>query len=122
MKTHFAVKVPFDLTMASACGIGRRLNDSVYAVDCLNCKSKDAFILAKDEADSAKHAAFMAQEPKKVSEPWHQPYGKVPMVCKECGNDTFRHKGRSCHGHYDDHACAKCGHIESRLTETGMSS
>lgn len=118
MRTHFAVKPPMDATAVAACGRGKRIDSNVYRVDCLNCQKQDAYILAKDEADSARHAAFMAQEPRQLMEPWDH---SKAMRCRECGNGTFRIGDRTCYGHYQDYVCAECGHKESRLTETGMS-
>jgi hypothetical protein len=85
---------------------------------CLNCKGSRLWLeaSAKDAAERA--AAFEAQVPRSFNEPWKS---GVPMVCKGCGGFLFRDAGRSCHGHYQDFTCSDCGHIESRLTETGMS-
>lgn len=115
MRTHFAVKPPFDATAAPACGRGQRIDTNVYRVDCGLCVKQDAYILAKDEADSAKHAAFMAQTPRQYGEPW-----KDGIIVCQNGHDTFRYGDRSCYGHYDNFVCATCGDVQSRLTETGM--
>jgi hypothetical protein len=98
-----------------------RLTDDVTRVDCGACAKRSEVIEAKATAAILKAEAFNAQEPRKVSEPWRQPYGSVPMVCKSCGNDTFREADRTCYGHYANWVCAACGNTESRLTETGMS-
>lgn len=119
MRTHFAVKVAFSTEVVASCGRGSRVDSNVYNVDCLACQKRDAYILAKDEADSKRHAAFMAQEPRQFMEPWHTE--KKAMRCRNCGNGTFRMGDRTCYGHYQDYVCAECGHKESRLTETGMS-
>lgn len=120
-KTHHAVEARNAIGYESACGRGRRLAETPSRVTCDLCKAKPAFIEAKARVDAARQAAFEAQVPRTFSEPWHQPYGSVPMVCKGCGGDQFRHGDRTCMGHYDNFHCAACGHIESRLTETGMS-
>lgn len=120
MRTHFAVRPPYDMTKQAACGQkGKyvRLDDNAFRTDCLKCQDTDAHILALDEAKSERHKAFMAQPGKTVMEPW-QP-GKF-MLCKSCGNGMFRHGERTCHGHYDNWHCVNCGNVESRLTETGM--
>lgn len=119
LRTHFAVKPPFDMTEVAACGRGSRIRSNVFDVDCRNCQKQDSFILAMDEAKSAKHKAFMAQEPRPMSEPWHE--GNVPMVCKNCQGNLFRVGERTCYGHYQNYVCSACGGTESRLTETGMS-
>lgn len=116
-KYHFAVKAPFNAVAEAACGRGRHIVDNVYRVDCLNCQKQDAFILAKDEAESKRHAAFLAQEPRALAEPWKA--GNI--VCRNCGGERFRVGDRTCYGHYQDYVCADCSHKESRLTETGMS-
>ncbi len=119
MRTHFAVTPPFDTTPVSACGRGRRLDFNAFHIDCGNCTKSDPFILALDEAKSAKHALFMAQEPRLMREPWHTEV--VYIICKECGHNLFRMGDRTCYGHYQDYVCGRCGNKESRLTETGMS-
>lgn len=116
MRTHFAVKPPMDATAVAACGRGKRVDSNVYRVDCLNCQKQDPYILAKDEADSARHAAFMAQVPSRLGEPWKEGH----IICRNCGGDQFRVGDRTCYGHYQDYVCADCGGKESRLTETGM--
>jgi hypothetical protein len=117
-----SMKVHFSTPTGAACGrVVRRISAKVRDVDCKVCMLSDAYAEAKQLDDADREAAFWAQEPRKVSEPWHQPYGSVPMVCKGCGNDTFREADRSCYGHYANWVCAACGDTESRLTETGMS-
>lgn len=117
MRTHFSVKQPFSTESAAACGRGRRMDTNVYRVDCLNCQKQDAYILAKDEADSERHKRFMAQEPRAIPEPWRDGH----ITCRNCGAQNHRVGDRTCYGHYQDYVCADCGHKESRLTETGMS-
>lgn len=117
MKLHFAVKVPFSTEHAAACGRGARITDAVQRVDCLNCKKQDSYILAKDESDAYNHSAFMAQVPREFKEPWND--GNVK--CRNCGCVLFREGDRTCYGHYQNFHCSFCGHVESRLTETGMS-
>lgn len=113
LKTHFT-------DGGSACGRGRFHLPDVSRVTCQVCQTKPAFIEAKAKADAEHKAAFEAQVPRLVMEPWHKPYGQVQMVCKGCGGGRFRQGDRTCMGHYDNWHCAGCGHIESRLTETGM--
>lgn len=107
MKRHFK----------DGCGRGKAVTDNVYAVTCLICKSSESYVKAKEAADKAKHEAFLAQVPRVMGEPWKE--GNI--VCRSCGNETFRIGDRTCYGHYANFHCAACGNIESRLTETGMS-
>ena len=116
MKTHFAVPVAFSTEVVASCGRGKRLDSNVYRVDCELCKNRDAYILAKEEADRKKHDAFIAQTPRQFGEPW-----KDGIIVCQNGHDLFRYRGRSCYGHYDDFVCSECGDVQSRLTETGMS-
>lgn len=117
MRTHFAVKVAFSTEVVASCGRGKRVDSNVYRVDCLTCQKRGAYILARDEADSARHAAFMAQTPARLGEPWKDGH----IVCRNCDGDLFRIGDRTCYGQYQDYVCANCGHKESRLTEKGMS-
>lgn len=118
MKTHFYVR-----DNQPVCGRcvtnGTRISPQVHRVTCLNCKNSPEFSTAKAENDAARQAAFMAQEPRKYIEPWHTK--TVAMVCKNCSGELFREGDRTCYGHYANYHCAACGHVESRLTETGMS-
>lgn len=109
-KTHFI----------NGCGRERKVA-AVSQVTCLVCQATPQFIETKANTDAARQAAFEAQVPRTFSEPWHQPYGKVPLTCKNCAGRLFRQGDRTCYGHYDNFHCASCGHVESRLTETGMS-
>lgn len=113
MKTHFEHG-----PHGNACGrASARSTTSVYAVDCLACQKSDQYAAAKDVADAAKHERFMAQVPRQIGEPWREGH----IVCRECDGDLFRIGDRTCYGHYQNYVCAACGHVESRLTETGMS-
>lgn len=114
-KTHYATSN----VATSVCGRGKRLVTGalVSQVTCLNCKDTPEYQEARAAAEAARRAAFDAQTPTTVREPWGQ---RGEMVCSECGHNLFRYQGRSCYGHYEDHVCANCGHVESRLTETGM--
>ncbi len=115
MKIHFSLEGP-----AVACRFkAKRWTALVSRVDCLRCQKTPEFIEVKAAADKVKQEAFDAQEPRIIREPWHQEV--VYMVCKACGHNLFRYRGRSCMGHYEDHVCSRCGNVESRLTETGMS-
>lgn len=112
MKTHYEHG-----PHGNACG--RASSNSTtepHRVTCLVCQKSDQFLAAKSVADAAKHEAFMAQTPRQFREPWKS--GNI--VC-ECGSDLFRMGNRTCYGHYQNYHCSACGHIESRLTETGMS-
>lgn len=113
----------------NACGrASARSTTEAGRVTCLACQKSDQFIAAKKVADESRKAAFEAQKPHKIAEPWKQGH----IICSgfvydlsdalsKCGNDLFREGDRSCYGHYQSFHCSKCGHIESRLTETGMS-
>lgn len=113
------VKYHFGAGSASACNRGKVITENVYRVTCLLCQNTPLFERAKTTADLARKAAFDAQEPRQMREPWHTEH--KAMVCRECGNDTFREGDRTCYGHYANFYCAECGQCESRLTETGMS-
>lgn len=103
-----------------ACGRAAKvITDRVFQVTCLNCQKTPVFIEAKADLDAQRKAAFMAQEPRQYIEPWHTK--TVAMVCKNCSGELFREGDRTCYGHYANYHCAACGHVESRLTETGMS-
>ncbi len=114
-------KIHFNINNRSACGRGTWLSqpDLVSMVDCLACMKQPEYIKAKEAHDAARKAAFDAQEPRTVIEPWKR---SEVMSCKSCGGDKFRQGDRTCYGHYDNWVCANCGNTESRLTETGMSS
>lgn len=110
-------KYHFYLEKGNACGrAGRVITDRVNYVTCLNCKATPEFKEAKADLDAQREAAFQAQEPRQVGEPWQNGL----IVCRVDGTDLFRYRGRSCYGHYDDWVCAECGTVASRLTETGM--
>lgn len=113
MKTHYEHG-----PHGTACGrASSKTTTNVYRVDCLVCQNRDQFLAAKKIADDAKQAKFMAQVAKPYMEPW-QP-GEF-IICSECKGGNFRLGDRTCYGHYDNFHCANCGHVESRLTETGM--
>lgn len=107
MKTH----------LTQGCNRGKVTTTNVYAVTCELCKRSVPYQVAKEVADASRQAAFEAQTPRQVREPWREGV----IICSECGGDLFRMGGRTCYGHYQEHVCAACGHSESRLTETGMS-
>lgn len=100
-----------------ACGRGQRVSDNVYAVTCDTCRGREDYHDAWREAEAKRYEAFMAQEPRQFREPWRD--GNI--VCRECNGELFRIGDRTCYGHYENYHCANCGHIEERLTETGMS-
>lgn len=108
LKTHFAT---------GAASHGPRETTNVYQVDCRRCMLTPAYSEAKEKADDERHAAFMAQTPSPMEEPWKAGV----MVCSSCAGHFFRIGDRTCYGHYANYHCASCGHVESRLTERGMS-
>lgn len=110
-KTHLATNG------VSACLRGTRTTTNVRQVDCRICQGTQVFMDLKAFDDAQREAAFEAQTPRKVAEPWKE----GGMVCSGCGWTFFREADRSCYGHYANYVCAQCGHVESRLTETGMS-
>lgn len=112
-KTHYSVG-----PHGNACGrASARTTTNVYAVTCLLCQGNSQFVAGKKIADDARKAALAAQVPHGVREPWRE----GDIACRQCGGELFRNLDRTCYGHYDNWACAACGHVESRLTETGMS-
>lgn len=113
MKSHFGTAT------GTACNRGKVTTENVRQVTCRLCQATPLFQRAKVTNDLARKAAFDAQEPRQLREPWHRE--TKPMVCSTCGNDTFREGDRTCMGHYASFHCASCGNVESRLTETGMS-
>jgi hypothetical protein len=117
MKTHLAIMAKDGIK--SACGRGARMDTNLNRVDCLNCQAQEVFITEKAKADAARQAAFRAQEPKTVLEPWHTEQKFI--TCNTCTGIYFRYRGRSYMGHYNDWVCSNCGGVTSRLTETGMS-
>lgn len=112
-------KIHFNVNHKPACGREGRIADGPFGVTCLACAKQEAYIEAMAKAAADKMERFLAQEPRPITEPWHE--GNVPMVCSECGGTLFRVADRTCYGHYQNYTCAGCGHNESRLTETGMS-
>lgn len=113
MKTHYEHG-----PHGTACGrASSKTTTNVYRVDCGVCQKRDPFVAAKKVADDARHEAFMAQEPRRITEPWKEGH----IICRNCDGDLFRIGDRTCYGHYNNFHCANCGNIESRLTETGMS-
>lgn len=119
-KTHFAIRPPYDSSETSACGRGKEvyMTSDAFGVTCIPCQNRDEFILAKDEAELERHKAFMAKEPRVYREPW----GALDNItCRICNGDKFRIGPRGLYGHYENYHCAECGHVESRLTEKGMS-
>lgn len=114
MRTHFTVKLPFDLTSVSACGRGRRIVTVVSRVDCLNCRKQDAFLLAVDERNSAIEADFAAQTPRHVP----SMFNNGNYSCHKCGGDLFRERPRSLFSFH--FVCEGCGTSMFPPTETGM--
>lgn len=111
-----ASKIHYKIT---ACTKAARTTDNVNQVTCGRCVKQPVFKQAQGEALAKEAETFLAQEPRPVQEPWRD----GTMLCSECGGTLFRIGNRTCHGHYQDYHCANpaCSHVESRLTETGMS-
>lgn len=113
MKTHFR------FNGEAECGIdSKRLTNLANEVNCKKCMKKKAFKYAIAEYEAQHMRNFMAQPGRTIMEPWK--HGEF-MSCSSCGGNYFRTGDRTCYGHYDNFHCIKCGHVESRLTETGMS-
>lgn len=111
MKTHYEHG-----PHGTACGRASTMTTTdVYRVTCLVCQSRDQFLAAKKVADEVRRTAFEAQVPRNFSEPWREGI----IICRSCGSENFRQGERTCYGHYDNFHCSNCGHVESRLTETG---
>ena len=118
MKTHFAVKPPFDTTEVSACGRGKRITENVFRVDCGLCQNNSDYILALDEAKSAREAAFHAQEPRTVVPQFGRVNDDGVMECYQCKGVLFREHPRSLFSYH--YVCAGCGASMHPMTETGM--
>ena len=115
MKTHYEHG-----PHGTACGrASSKTTTNTLSVDCQSCIIRNSFQEAHQRAVLAKERAFLAQTPIRINEPWGE--GKAIVVCSQCKGDLFRIGDRTCYGHYDNYHCAKCGNVESRLTETGMS-
>lgn len=101
-----------------ACGrTSKRTTGVTSQVTCGHCVQSERFVQADARQRLAAKAAFDAQEPRTVPEPW---VSGAFIICT-CGGTLFRDSGRTCYGHYDNWVCAACGKTASRLTETGMS-
>lgn len=111
MKTHFK------LSTGPACGRGKRSTDHAHEVTCGLCMRDEHYRKAMIDLNAKKAQQFAEQIPTRVKEPWRE--GSIE--CGNCGSDLFRIGDRTCYGHYENYHCAKCGNIESRLTEIGMS-
>ena len=118
MKTHFAVKPPFDTTEVSACGRGKRITINIYRVDCLLCQSNDAFILAMDEAKSAAAAAYEAQVPRTIVPQFGRVNDDGVMECPKCQGVLWKEKPRNLWSYH--YVCQGCQFSVHPLTETGM--
>lgn len=94
-----------------------RINTNTFEVDCGSCILRNSFQEAHQKAVLKKERQFMEQIPRQIREPWRE--GNIE--CRSCGSNFFRVGDRTCYGHYDNFHCSNCGHVESRLTETGMS-
>ena len=97
---------------------------NTFDVTCGSCILRNQFQEDHQKAVIAKEAAFMATTPRQFAEPWNDGI----IVCRgkveggyPCDSTLFRQADRTCYGHYDNFKCSECGHVESRLTETGMS-
>lgn len=113
------MKVHLNVEGASLCGRGSSLHKSPRAVTCNLCRNSERFAKVKEADDKRRHEAFMSQVPRQIREPWLTM--PVNITCRECQGNLFREGDRTCYGHYANFHCANCGHVESRLTETGMS-
>jgi len=118
VKTHFAVKPPFDTTEVSACGRGRRIDSNPFRTDCGLCVTKDAYILAMDEAKSAQEKAFQAQTPRTVVPQFGRTNADGVMECHNCAGVLWREKPRNLWSYH--YVCFGCGTSVHPLTETGM--
>lgn len=119
-KYHFAVKAPFNAVAEAACGRGRHIVDNTFRVTCLNCQKQDAFILAHDEATSAREAAFHAQEPRTIVPQFGRVNDDGVMECPWCTGTLWRERPRSLHSYHYVCANTECGKSVHPLTETGM--
>lgn len=109
MRTHFATG-----PVTTACGIGKRTTTNWTRVDCLNCKKKPEYERAEFAAKEAKLAAFNAQEPHTVRNPWTQ----QNLVCHVCGGDQFKDLDRDLWTYW--FYCVGCTKNQGYPTETGM--
>lgn len=112
MRTHLSMGIA-----GTECGRGKRSSRNVFDVDCQLCQNTDRYRVALVIAKERKEAAFQAQTPREVREPWREGV----ITCRECQGTQFRERDRTCYGHYANYQCSNCEHVESRLTETGMS-
>lgn len=117
-KTHFSVDPANSLDVAC----GRNVNDFgqtpfVERVTCQSCKGKGEYNRALRDHLLLKEQRFLAQAPREYREPWND--GNI--ACRECSGVLFRIGDRTCYGHYENYHCDECGHVESRMTERGMS-
>jgi hypothetical protein len=117
MKTHFAVKVAFSTEVVASCGRGKRLSENPFDVTCELCKSRDAHILALDEAKSERERKFWLQEPRTVRNPWTGD----DLTCSACGGNLFRSRGRDLFTYWYQCANVSCEKKQGYPTETGMS-
>src|SRR5919206_2938650 len=119
MRTHFGINPPFSTAVVSACGVGRRIDTDTRRVDCLNCQRQDSFILAKDEADSAREKAFQEQTPHTVVPQFGRVNDDGVMDCSYCGGVLFRERPRSLFSYHFVCANEECGKSMHPMTETG---
>lgn len=111
MKSHFASEFG-----GTACHRGKITTDNVWQVTCGLCKNTPEFVEHFEAAVIAKEKAFWAQTPVEIGNPWtHE-----NLVCRECGNTTFRDRGRDLFTFW--YMCANCGKLQGYPTETGMCS
>lgn len=108
MKSHYSVNGQ------SNCGRGKVITDNTHYVTCLLCKENPEFIEAQAAVKAAKQAAFEAQVPHTVYNPWT----KENIVCSKCGGDQFKDLDRDLWTHW--FYCVNCTHNQGYPTETGM--
>lgn len=111
-RTHFAID---DYPFLTACHRGQWNTDNVSRVDCLLCKETQVFQEAAFAAKQAKDAAFAAQVPHTVRNPWTG----ENLTCSQCGGDQFKDMDRDLWTYW--FYCVGCTKNQGYPTETGMS-
>lgn len=114
MKRHFLSKAGKDIACHRVLRAGVWTTDDISRVDCLNCRNQPEFIEAEAAMKAAKEAAFAAQVPHTVRNPWT---GK-DLVCHVCGGDQFKDMDRDLWTFW--FYCVGCTKNQGYPTETGM--
>lgn len=114
MKRHFLTKEGKDIACWRVLTSRTWTTDSVSRVDCENCKNEPEYQAAAFAIKEAKDAAFAAQVPHTVYNPW----AKKNMVCHECGGDQFKDMDRDLWTYW--FYCVGCTKNQGYPTETGM--